>query len=160
MRKLEGSQVSIVDTSDTLLRTAQYDHTLVNFIVQLWSRLLSRSHKSKKVAYVYLANDVIQKTLAQNNKIYQKAFEPILKPSLTVLFEQQLNRSSEPSNQTIKIDILKVIQLWRSRQIYPPDDMIALKEHLMKVGKISEEDIAPGGAGQYRPIGQGVINPE
>ena len=29
----------------------------------------------------------------------------------------------------------------------------------MKVGKISEEDVAPG-AGQYRPIGQPPANPE
>ena len=64
MRKLEGSQFSIVDTSDILLRITNQDLTLVPFIVQLWSRLLARSHKSKKVAYVYLANDVIQKSLA------------------------------------------------------------------------------------------------
>lgn len=64
MRKLEGSQFSIVDTSDVLLKITSQDQTLVPFIVQLWSRLLARSHKSKKVAYVYLANDVIQKSLA------------------------------------------------------------------------------------------------
>jgi hypothetical protein len=29
----------------------------------------------------------------------------------------------------------------------------------MKVGKISEEEVAPG-AGQYRPIGQAAANPE
>ncbi len=59
MRKLEGSQYSIVETTDILLKVAALDHTLVPFIVDLWSRLLSRSHKSKKVAYVYLANDII-----------------------------------------------------------------------------------------------------
>ena len=64
MRKLEGSQFSKVDTSDVLLKITSQDQTLVPFIVQLWSRLLARSHKSKKVAYVYLANDVIQKSLA------------------------------------------------------------------------------------------------
>jgi len=36
---------------------------------------------------------------------------------------------------------------------------LSLREHLMKVGKISEEDVAPG-AGQYRPIGQAAANPE
>jgi hypothetical protein len=70
MRKLEGSQVSIVETSDVLLRIALVDPSLVPFIVQLWSRLLARSHKSKKVAYVYLANDVIQKSLAQKLSIF------------------------------------------------------------------------------------------
>ena len=159
MRKLEGSQFSIVDTSDILLRITNQDQTLVPFIVQLWSRLLARSHKSKKVAYVYLANDVIQKSLAQRSNVYQKAFEAVLKSSLSQLFEFQLNRASEPSYQTIKIDILKVLNLWIQRKIYPSEDLQSLREHLMKVGKISEEDVAPG-AGQYRPIGQAAANPE
>jgi hypothetical protein len=61
MRKLEVSQASIEGTSDLLLNIAKKDPSLVPFIVQLWARLLARSHRSKKVAYVYLANDVVQK---------------------------------------------------------------------------------------------------
>jgi len=76
---------------------------------------------------------------------------------LSQLFQYQLNLKSEPSYQSIKIDILKVINLWNQRKIYSSEDLLNLRQHLIEVGKISEEDIAPG-AGQYRPIGQVVTN--
>ncbi len=66
MRKLEATHQSIVETCEVLLRVGQRDPSLVPFIVQLWCRLLVRSHKSKKVALVYLANDIIQKSMIES----------------------------------------------------------------------------------------------
>ncbi len=57
---------------------------------------------------MYLANDVIQKS----NGKYQKAFEPVIGQALISLFETQLSRQSDPSYQDIKMDILKVLNLW------------------------------------------------
>ena len=91
MRKLEASQHSIVETSELLLKVGAQDPSLLPFIVQLWQRLLVRSHKSKKVAYVYLVNDLLQKSIAQQprgeSSFFQRAFEPIIGPSLIGLFE-------------------------------------------------------------------------
>ncbi len=69
---LEGSQISIVTASDLLL--SPQAEKLIPFTVELWQRLLQRSHRSKKLAYVYLANDLIQKSLMNGTDTYQKAF--------------------------------------------------------------------------------------
>jgi hypothetical protein len=61
LRKLDATQNSILEASELLLKVQSKEPSLVPFIVSLWSRMLMRSHRSKKVAYVYLANDVLQK---------------------------------------------------------------------------------------------------
>ncbi len=65
---LEGSQISIVTASDLLL--SPQAEKLIPFTVELWQRLLQRSHRSKKLAYVYLANDLIQKSLMNGTDTY------------------------------------------------------------------------------------------
>ena len=67
-----------------------YCEHLIPYTVDLWQRLLYRSHRSKKVAYVYLANELIQKGLSVNNENYQRAFEPVIGKALISLFEGQL----------------------------------------------------------------------
>jgi hypothetical protein len=59
MRRLEASQHSIVETSEYLLQLSSEDETLIDEIIILWSKLLLRVHRAKKVAFVYLANDLI-----------------------------------------------------------------------------------------------------
>ena len=88
LRKLEGSQYSIVSTSDLLL--APQVEPLIPFIVELWQRLLQRSHRTKKLAYVYLVNDVIQKGSMMGKDSYQRAFDPVIGKALISLFEGQL----------------------------------------------------------------------
>ena len=77
---LEGTQISIMSTSDLLMEP--FCEHLIPFTVDLWQRLLSRSHRSKKVAYVYLANELIQKGMSVGNDNYHRAFEPVIGKSL------------------------------------------------------------------------------
>ena len=59
MRRLEASQNSIIETSEFLLKLASNDHSIISEVVKLWCKLLLRVHKTKKVAFVYLVNDLI-----------------------------------------------------------------------------------------------------
>ena len=129
LRLLEGSQISIVSASDLLLgpRTEK----LIPFIVELWQRLLQRSHRSKKLAYVYLANDIIQKSLMMGSENYQKAFQPVIGKSLISLFEGQLRGEQY---KEIKLDILKVINLWVKGRFF--NELDELREKLIKIGKL------------------------
>ena len=137
LRKLEASQTSIVDTSDTLLRISLSHPHLTPCLSRLWSRLLLLAHKQKKVAFVYLANDLLQKSLLHKNPAYHLAFEPMLPKVLLKLFEQC---RGEAYTQ-VKVDILKVVKVWLQRQIYAQEMLTALRDKLMLVGGVTEEEL-------------------
>ena len=73
---------------------------LTTHIVVLWCRLLFRVNRKKKVAFVYLANDLIQKTLIQMQQKkagsgeqapeeemnFVRGYEKVIAPVLTKLF--------------------------------------------------------------------------
>ncbi|CDW74498.1 UNKNOWN [Stylonychia lemnae] len=143
LRKLEATQHQIVETSEHLLRLSQNESHYIPFIVHIWCRLLLRVNKSKKVALVYLANELIQKSilLSGQNQVHQlsfsKAFQPIIGRILVKLFEFL----QKPEYNQIKIDILKVLKVWMQRQLYNVEHLKVIREELMQVGGLTEEDL-------------------
>lgn len=105
-----------------LLKISVTEPKLVPYIIALWCRLVLRVHKTKKVAFVYLANDLIQKTLTQLQQVKQgklalgpdeafnftNGFEKVIEPILTKLFELLW----KPDYFQIKIDVMKVVKVW------------------------------------------------
>lgn len=135
---------------------------LVPFIVTLWTRLLVRSQRARKVAYIYLVNDILQKSMLSNaSKIYLRAFEGIMEGSLMSLFVKQL---ASEKDKGIKIDIIRVVNVWISRQLYSEStviDLVGVKTKLMNISKITEEDVNPqlqSEKNQQKP--QELPNPE
>lgn len=54
---------------------------------ELWARFLLQSHQGKKIALVYLANDLIQKSLLEPQQLdFHASFRPLLGPVLLQLF--------------------------------------------------------------------------
>jgi len=56
----------------------------------VWSSYILRVLKPKKIAFVYLANDVIQKSIIKKNKgvlDYKSGFEPAICQVLRTLFD-------------------------------------------------------------------------
>lgn len=134
MRKLEATQQSILEASELLQRVSQRDPSLVPFIVELWSRLLARSHRSKKVAYVFLVNDVISRSARSAIAL---AFEETVDQALKGLFEKQLfGREYGP----IKAEIIKVLGIWVNKKLFVDTDRLAKTiDFLVKIGQLSEE---------------------
>eukprot|EP00347_Sterkiella_histriomuscorum_P004692 403359471 len=146
MRKLEATQHQIQDTTTYMLEIARQTPQLVPFIVGKWCSFLLRVNRTKKVAFVYLANDLIQKSLVeltqgkipQDQLTFCKAFEAqIMEKVLLKLFE--ILQKSEFLN--VKLDVLKVVKVWTQRSVYDPEWLKELRTQLMKVGGISEEDL-------------------
>jgi len=58
----------------------------------MWCRYVLRVSRDKKVAFVYLANDIIQKSILRKNKgtlvlDYKTAFSEVIEDVLLVLFD-------------------------------------------------------------------------
>ena len=82
----------------------------VRIVVDLWSRYLLRVCKTKKLAFVYLANDLIQKSLLKKSKgtllmDYHEAFSKVIEEVLLVLFDIIV----QPDMFYTHLSILKVI---------------------------------------------------
>ena len=58
-RKLEASQNSIVETSEYLLKLIKATPNCINEVLGLWCNFLFRSNKNQKVAFIFLANDLV-----------------------------------------------------------------------------------------------------
>lgn len=79
-------------------------------VVDLWCRYLLRVCRTKKVAFVYLANDLIQKSLLKKTKRtivldYHLAFSKVIEEVLLVLFDI----IPQPEMFDAHLAILKVI---------------------------------------------------
>lgn len=142
-RALDSSQQAIEQTSHFLSREQRVPpETQTAMAVALWARYLLRVHKSRKVAFVYLANDLIQKSKHKQKKgqtvtlDYCKAFEPHLQEVLTVLFE-----ILGTENVEIQTAILKVIQVWQTRSVYPEAMLAELQQTLMDKSGLTQGNL-------------------
>ncbi len=103
-----------------------------------WARLLLRVHKSKKVAFVYLATELIQRSLIFSQQTKQplsengfhSSFEKVIYVVLPKLFEIL----SKTEYMQIKIDILKVLKVWIQRSFFNIDNLQKLKKTLCEIG--------------------------
>lgn len=68
LRDLDLSQQSIEQVSEFLISTPLPSGTQVSFLTDLLVRFILRSNRAKKLPYIYLANDLIQKSMIKRKK--------------------------------------------------------------------------------------------
>ena len=86
-------------------------------------------HRSHAVALIFLANELIQKSLIAGETApnFNELFRPILHPSLNALFEQ-LGEGEAYLKE--KVDVIRVVGVWEERKIYDDEYMKDLKESI------------------------------
>ena len=80
------------------------------------------------MSYIYLANDLIQRSKIKNQKPeFWSIFQPHLEEALTALLDV---KSCKLDSQQ-KLDILKVIDVWKQRNVYPNEFVDPLYQKLL-----------------------------
>ena len=80
------------------------------------------------MSYIYLANDLIQRSKIKNQKPeFWSIFQPYLEEALTALLDV---KSCKLDSQQ-KLDILKVIDVWKQRNVYPNEFVDPLYQKLL-----------------------------
>ncbi|KAF6147778.1 hypothetical protein GIB67_006751, partial [Kingdonia uniflora] len=82
LSKLNNSQASI----ETLSHWCIYHRNEANHIVKTWDRLFSSSGKEQRVAFLYLANDIIQNSRRKGSEFVSE-FWKVLPASLKDVYE-------------------------------------------------------------------------
>lgn len=75
LRSLELNQNSIDEASEILLNLENPSDQVVDQVCHMWARFLLQSHRSKKIALIYLANDLVQKCMLSTRQAdFHRAF--------------------------------------------------------------------------------------
>jgi len=107
LNSLEETQDSIVSTSQWVL--FHYRHA--ERIAPEWEKYLAKAPIQKKLAIIYLANDVVQQSRAKRKTEFINAFAKLLPRSLSQAYKEV----PEPVKQKIK----KIVDIWQQRRIFP-----------------------------------------
>lgn len=119
LNSLQCSQESIQKASSEFIKIAIKDTDRMEDLVKLWKFYCL--NKSNKLAYIYLANDIIQNSFFQNLK-----FHEVLLNHINVTFpELYIN-----VNEKIRKEMFRMIDIWTERKIYDVIQMENLKKFL------------------------------
>ncbi|CAF0818816.1 unnamed protein product [Adineta ricciae] len=113
--ELSTSQQSVETLSLFFMHHRRQSQT----IVHVWAKELVSASPDKKIAFLYVANDVIQHDKRKGGE-FVKDFLPIL-PSAIQHIVSQLN------DENIHKTVRRIINIWGERQIYQPDAIKLLK---------------------------------
>jgi hypothetical protein len=124
----------------------------VTFLAELLLRFILRSHRTKKLPYIYLANDLIQKSMIKRKKhksddkaIFNDLHEALAPPRITNVLTQLFTMLKESetylqNEQQLCTSVLKVVSVWKARKVYNEDALVQLQKKLTEIqGKALEE---------------------
>lgn len=119
MLSIDTTQESIVESSSKIIKLAstQKETPFQQEFVKVWQQLVEQSEKP--LALVYLANDLIQRSKIKGNTNFWQIF----KPELTQTLERLMLKVNAIDSQAI----LKVVDVWKNRQVYDDEFLSTLK---------------------------------
>lgn len=140
---LSGSRDSIMQTSSFFIKLGDKNQTLIQILVKLWVTKLNESPDKKRLALIYLANEIINKSKAmevkKTEKSEKKESQDTNETTYWKVFEGFIEDAVIQSGNVLKhhtkdrIDILKVVKIWKDRNIFDPlivDRMISKLQEL------------------------------
>ncbi|CAF0891006.1 unnamed protein product [Adineta steineri] len=115
---LSTSQQSVETLSLFLMHHRRQSQT----IVHVWAKELVSAAADRKIAFLYVANDVIQHDKRKGGD-FVKDFLPMLASAVQHIV-------SKSNDDNIHKTVKRIIQIWNERQIYQPDAIKLLKTSL------------------------------
>jgi hypothetical protein len=119
LNTLDCSQNNIQKASEEFLSLVQQDESRSEDLVKMWKFYCT--NKTNKLAYIFLANDIIQNSFFQKLKLHGLFFY-----HLTEVFPMMFNSLSEK----IRKEIIRVIDIWEERSIYETSKLENLRQLL------------------------------
>ncbi|XP_043575360.1 regulation of nuclear pre-mRNA domain-containing protein 1A-like isoform X3 [Chiloscyllium plagiosum] len=135
LAELSNSQQSVQTLSLWLIHHRKHSKT----IVLVWHRELKKAKPSRKLTFLYLANDVIQNSKKKGPE-FTKDFAPVLVDAFSHV--------SSESDENCKKHLERVLAIWQERMVYENNFIDQLKQILLTEKKakkrtfeqIQEED--------------------
>ncbi|KAK9480162.1 RNA polymerase II-binding domain-containing protein [Lipomyces japonicus] len=139
LSSLNETQESIVNISQWILFHRRYAEQTV----RTWSKFISEAPTHKKLALIYLANEVVQQSKARKKDEFIQAFSKVIISTIEGVYRQ--------ASQDLQNKIRRVIEIWRERAIFSEMLVADLDSKLEDVDKKKAKPLGGG-----RRIGQGM----
>ncbi|XP_067911240.1 regulation of nuclear pre-mRNA domain-containing protein 1B-like isoform X2 [Heterodontus francisci] len=139
LAELSNSQQSVQTLSLWLIHHRKHSKT----IVLVWHRELKKAKPSRKLTFLYLANDVIQNSKKKGPE-FTKDFAPVLVDAFSHV--------SSESDENCKKHLERVLAIWQERMVYENNFIDQLKQILStekKTKKRTFEQIQEEDDGDY-----------
>ena len=119
---------------------------------------------SKKLAFIYLGNDLIQKSMikakqdpeASFNNFHSALAPPRVNEVFTLLFKIIYSPAVQDQALHSTKQILKVIGVWKNRKVYDSDQVEALEKELQDIAGINKEQAAKIEEEPGKPVSQAL----
>ncbi|XP_078054884.1 regulation of nuclear pre-mRNA domain-containing protein 1A-like isoform X3 [Mustelus asterias] len=115
LAELSNSQQSVQTLSLWLIHHRKHSKT----IVTVWHRELKKAKPSRKLTFLYLANDVIQNSKKKGPE-FTKDFAPVLVDAFSHV--------SSESDENCKKHLERVLAIWQERMVYENNFIDQLKQ--------------------------------
>lgn len=124
LRRLEPTQASIVVTSDHFLLHSCKG--LTKELFDMWQKFFNLASSKDKLSFLYLANHIVQSEQRDEGRLKQ-------------LFKGVIGRAFEKayrlcSDKDTRANLLRVISIWRDRNIYEKEFLDGIESVLRGVG--------------------------
>ncbi|KAK7203754.1 RNA polymerase II-binding domain-containing protein [Myxozyma melibiosi] len=111
--------------------------------VKTWSKALNDAPTHRKLALIYLANEVIQQSRARKREEFLKAFAPVIADVIENTYRQ--------TNADLQAKIRRVVDVWRQRDIFARSVLDDIQNRLNDA-----DQKKPKAAAGSRRLGQGM----
>lgn len=139
---LNNSQQSIQTLSLWLIHHRKHSKV----IVETWVKELKKAHSSRKLTFLYLANDVIQ-----NSKKKGPEFHRDFKSVLCDAYRHTFNREVDPK---MKGSMERMLTIWGERGVFDMDFIERIKKSIRK-NQPSQAPVAPREPKPKKPSSKG-----
>jgi len=124
LSKLNNSQQSIV----TLSHWCVYHRKRAKLVVQIWNTEFAKAPKERRLAFIYLANDVLQNSRKKGPEFVDEFYK---------VMPRAFKHLSKRADEKDKASLMKLIKVWEERKVFGHSLPPAIRESLL--GTASEE---------------------
>ncbi|XP_073679065.1 regulation of nuclear pre-mRNA domain-containing protein 1B isoform X2 [Garra rufa] len=122
LSELSNSQQSVQTLSLWIIHHRKHS----SFIVRVWHRELKKAKTSRKLTFLYLANDVIQNSKKKGPE-FTKDFEGVLVDACSHVARYSTSFPGRDGDEGCKKHMERLLNIWQERNLYRADFIQQLK---------------------------------
>lgn len=137
---------SINETHDSIVTVSQwimFHRRYADQTAQLFMTKLKGASGTKRIALLYLANEIVQQSKARRKEDFLIAFSPVIAEATAIAYKG--------SSADIQEKIRRVVEVWRARQIFDEAIQSSVERRVDEIDKQKT-------AGAKRPMGGSIFS--
>lgn len=137
---------SLNETHDSIVTVSQwimFHRRYADQTAQLFMTKLKGASGTKRIALLYLVNEIVQQSKARRKEDFLIAFSPVIAEATAIAYKG--------SNSDVQEKIRRVVEVWRARQVFDEAIQSSIERRVDEIDKQKS-------AGAKRPMGGSIFS--